>query len=792
MSMFPDMIDGSGDGSSLVGGPIGGGTVGSVLFVGAGPIVAQDNTNFFWDDANNRLGIGNATPAQALHVVGTGRFSAGIRLDALTQGSVLFSGASGALSQDNAKFFWDDTNDRLGIGNATPAQALHVTGTGRFSAGLTLDALTQGSVLFSGASGVISQDNTNLFFNDTTNSLGVGTASPGARVHTLRPDSDVAPGIIADITGIEEDCVFEAAGLLLRNPDDAALNLQSWSPPLVLEAQVWESDAAASREVCWAFQNRTTQGNDPYGELVLLYQFNAGGNGDIIRFAPPGAISQVGYGVAFQYGSLGAVTTDASVGILLVNSAGAGAGAQQYSPLFVLEAQGRETSTNTSDELQFGFQVIPVQDTAVRGALHVFSNRNDGGFVAHSSFAVDASGNAQLFIPDGAVGTPGLSFSGDTNTGLYRTGADSVGVVVGGSAALTVGAAGTGSKLTYNALGAVTGDASVGLLLTNDTAATSGNQSYSPMTVWEAQAFQTGSSTSQELQFWMQAIPTQAAAANGRLIVGYNVNDGGFTGAWAFSVDASARPAFHLPDGVAAAPALSWTNDTDTGIRRSTSNTQAIVCGGADQLVVSTSAITCTQAVVPNGAGTLDLGSSTAEWKDGYFSGHIYLDAGNNDGLHVPTDNNIAITLGGTEVMRFGPAGTGSILEYASIGATTADADLGLLISCSTAATNGAVQYSPMLVMEGQCFETGGSTSQEVQFGIQCRPVQGTTAYANLTFFSNLNDGGFNNKFLIDTTSTATHTSIAVWDVDAAALVRVTVGGTNSGGSGFKLLRVPN
>jgi hypothetical protein len=47
---------------------------------------------------------------------------------AFTAGSVLFSGASGVYSQDNANFFWDDTNNRLGIGTATPTQSLDVNG----------------------------------------------------------------------------------------------------------------------------------------------------------------------------------------------------------------------------------------------------------------------------------------------------------------------------------------------------------------------------------------------------------------------------------------------------------------------------------------------------------------------------------------------------------------------------------------------------------------------------------------------------------------------------------------
>jgi hypothetical protein len=47
---------------------------------------------------------------------------------AFTAGSVVFAGASGVYSQDNANLFWDNTNDRLGIGTTSPAQKLHVNG----------------------------------------------------------------------------------------------------------------------------------------------------------------------------------------------------------------------------------------------------------------------------------------------------------------------------------------------------------------------------------------------------------------------------------------------------------------------------------------------------------------------------------------------------------------------------------------------------------------------------------------------------------------------------------------
>jgi hypothetical protein len=50
-------------------------------------------------------------------------------LPSLTSGSVLFSNGS-TIAQDNANFFWDDTNNRLGIGTASPAVKLHIIGGG--------------------------------------------------------------------------------------------------------------------------------------------------------------------------------------------------------------------------------------------------------------------------------------------------------------------------------------------------------------------------------------------------------------------------------------------------------------------------------------------------------------------------------------------------------------------------------------------------------------------------------------------------------------------------------------
>lgn len=57
---------------------------------------------------------------------GTVSFAGAVTLPGFTSGSVLFAGTSGLVSQNNANFFWDNTNTRLGLGTALPSSQLHV------------------------------------------------------------------------------------------------------------------------------------------------------------------------------------------------------------------------------------------------------------------------------------------------------------------------------------------------------------------------------------------------------------------------------------------------------------------------------------------------------------------------------------------------------------------------------------------------------------------------------------------------------------------------------------------
>jgi hypothetical protein len=68
----------------------------------------------------------------ALSAADWSTFNGKFNLPALTSGSVLFSNGT-TIAQDNANLFWDDTNNRLGIGTATPAYNLDVIGSAKIN-----------------------------------------------------------------------------------------------------------------------------------------------------------------------------------------------------------------------------------------------------------------------------------------------------------------------------------------------------------------------------------------------------------------------------------------------------------------------------------------------------------------------------------------------------------------------------------------------------------------------------------------------------------------------------------
>jgi len=169
------------------------------------------------------VGIGSTAPLYDLDVVGDIKASGTIYGDlaqgtvtptGFTQGSVAFAGSGGTLAQDNAQFFWDDTNNRLGIGTVSPTSKLHVYGSGSTYGHIESGADNQAAIRYEtqsynwttgihgGESGKFKISNSNILgTNDyvtisTSGNVGIGTTGPIQDLHIT--DDDSSAGIYID------------------------------------------------------------------------------------------------------------------------------------------------------------------------------------------------------------------------------------------------------------------------------------------------------------------------------------------------------------------------------------------------------------------------------------------------------------------------------------------------------------------------------------------------------------------------------------------------------------------
>jgi len=198
-------------------------TNGSLVFSN-GSVLTQDNANLFWDDSSNRLGIGTNGPSGSLHIYGGG--SEIIVDDAAANAADLFFSSSGTMkfaisrpanSSDLAFTLGTGggigeamrlsfSTGYLGIGTTSPWAKLSVAGIGSFddyvrasyfiatstsatstfplltSTQIAITGLTAGSIPFIDGGGIISQNNSNLYWDNTNTRLGISTSTPWAKL----------------------------------------------------------------------------------------------------------------------------------------------------------------------------------------------------------------------------------------------------------------------------------------------------------------------------------------------------------------------------------------------------------------------------------------------------------------------------------------------------------------------------------------------------------------------------------------------------------------------------------
>jgi hypothetical protein len=173
------------------------GTTGEILLSGGTGVPT-------WSTANLALTTSSIVPGTGSSVVvsnGTGQVvgasnvildvqgtSGGIFYGTGTGSSATFTsaGSSGEVLESNGTSAptWSSGSVQFIQNQSSSSQTANfeISGSGSIGSTLTLTPMTSGSVLFAGASGVVSQNNSNLYYNNSNNELGVGTNTPGHKL----------------------------------------------------------------------------------------------------------------------------------------------------------------------------------------------------------------------------------------------------------------------------------------------------------------------------------------------------------------------------------------------------------------------------------------------------------------------------------------------------------------------------------------------------------------------------------------------------------------------------------
>src|SRR3989339_932436 len=143
-----------------------------------------DSNTVSIDAQNNRVGFGDAAPLATVHV-----------------------GSGGALANI------DGSNDLFVNGDIEADGTIFATTVSAGTIIGSIDAdLTPGSVVFGDATGAIDEDNANLFFDNTNNYFGIGTAVPAAKLEVEVEAGENQQAVIIDSARVDQIAIDITAG----------------------------------------------------------------------------------------------------------------------------------------------------------------------------------------------------------------------------------------------------------------------------------------------------------------------------------------------------------------------------------------------------------------------------------------------------------------------------------------------------------------------------------------------------------------------------------------------------
>ncbi len=472
------------------------------------------------------------------------------------------------------------------------------------------------------------------------------------------------------------------------------------------------------------------------------------------------------------------------------------------------------------------------------------------------------------FAPvDGTAGAPVYSFINDLDTGIYRAGANTVGIAVAGSAQITVsptivtiaaltdattttdGAFTVGGGMSYGATKSLFGGFANFANLVITAASTTTNSGF-------RMPHGTAPTSPVNGDLWTTTTGL-FARINGTTVGPYGAgggtpggsdsqiqfNDSGvFAGNSSLIFDKT-NFQFKVGDGTTSLPSISFIGNTNTGIYHPSGNNLSFTTAGTTQFVINTVSITSSLKVwVPSGSAATPTYAFSSD---------------TNTGMYLVGGSTIGFTLSGTQYLSLNPSLTtlATPLTLAPSAATgTPNRELTITAAAHTSLT-ASTEYSSVQVtgstlqfLAGSIttnrfvvvtaptysFSSASTITTAATFAIAAAPIAGTNAtitnayalwvqsgisvFAGVTYHADgavaapgvafgsevgtglyrtgspdaLHVAVVGTEYLRISAPAATETALWVYDFDNATVERVTVGAADSGGSGFKLLRIPN
>lgn len=159
----------------------------------------------------------------------------------------------------------------------------------------TATAFTAGSVVFAGASGVYSQDNSNLFWNNTNKYLGIGTTAPSALFHVNSSTTTVETRLSIGST-VTTQFIATAADTIITNLGAGAFRIVNVSERMRLDASgnmlLGTTSSPTTGKQCFTIETDTAPTATP-ADTISIYSTDLSAGNTMLSLYTEGTVVNV-------------------------------------------------------------------------------------------------------------------------------------------------------------------------------------------------------------------------------------------------------------------------------------------------------------------------------------------------------------------------------------------------------------------------------------------------------------------------------------------------------------------